>query len=789
MAASASNPGVWELIPEWIVDLKIVDEPIPDGVPVEDGAALAHQAWDMLAAERHDLKLPDLEIYPLAEFIRRFPWRPLSIEEKANIVDQAVAMFQHLYPHLAFKQQQFSFAEPIQQLRELRAKLPTITEAQFHVAMIRACNSVVDTHTIYGAPPPFSGAVAFLPFQLRAYQDEDGRNRFAVTRVMKAQGDGSFGHPFFAPGAVITHMNWFAAQMYIQESPDRLPSGNPVCRAARGAMSATVRPLGFCPLPSMVPMDQTPAGEDSGAGDNATALPDWPYGEETTTIHYHPAGSSEHKAIRLPWAVATGLGLSNTLPTSAFSVSSPFRATGSMDRILVEREDLQEQRRAEIGMGLTPFTTLPAAGDSARAQADLTRVSKIPSMFVFQYTDGVQNPGVPNPDVLRDEGHPNAKFGYLKIRNFTGEGASTDEMVGEFQRILAQMNDRAPDGLVIDVRGNPGGDIRAAERMPQMLTDRRIAPAFFHLANTPAVQAMLRLLRDEMRSGGNLTVEQAAKLPNAVLELGPWVDSADDSMKNGGPLTTGHQLTSVDSANNVGRVYRGRSVLVTDVGTYSAGDMFAAAYQDHEIGLVIGVDPSTGGGGGNVWTHEDIVRYLPASGDLVFQSLPDGVTLRLAIRRSIRTGINSGVALEDAGVTADLHFPPDSPQSLLDGFPGVIRHACRLLGAGREFRLRIRSAMVVPDGSAVRVELDLENVDTVQFLINSRLAVSIAVAPDSSSFMAPLDTDVLADGEPGALILSVKGFAALPGAHGLEQVVVATTEQIVRWQPPPAAGD
>lgn len=783
MAATAGNPGVRELIPEWIVDLNIVDEPIPDGLPIEDGAELARQAWEMLKAERQELKLPGLEIHPIAEFIRGFPFQPLSIEEKAAIVHQAILMFKHLYPHLLFKQQQFSFADPIQQLRELGTKLAAITEAQFHVSMIRACNSVVDTHTIYGVPPPFGGALAFLPFQLRAYEDPEGRNRFAVTRVMKTQEDGGFGHPFFAPGAVITHMNGFAAQLYVQESPDRLPSGNPVCRAARGALSATIRPLGFCPLPAMTPMEQMPAGGDS------TSAPAWPFGEETTTIYYHPAGSSEYKAIRFPWAVATGLGDSNTLPTSAFSVSAPFKAASSLNRILVHRDDLHEQRRVETGLGLTPFLTLPAARDSAPPQADLTRVSKIPSVFAFQYTDGQPGPGVPNPDILRGESHPTLRFGYLKIRSFTGEGAGTDEMVAEFQRILALMNDKAPDGLVLDVRGNPGGDIRAAERMPQMLTDRRITPAFFHLANSPAVQAMLRQLRDDMRPGANLTVEQEAKLPNAVLELQPWMDDVDDSVKNRGPLTTGHQLTPADDANKVGRVYRGRSVLVTDVGTYSAADIFAAAYQDHEIGLVIGVDPATGGGGGNVWTHEDILHNLPATPDLAFQKLPGGVTLRLAIRRSIRTGINSGVALEDAGVAADLHFPPDSPESLLDGFPNVIRHGRRLLGAGKEFRLRIRAATVVPDGSAVNVELDLRNVDTVRFLINLRPALSMAVAPGASSFTAPLDPAVLTDGDPGSLILSVQGFAALPGARGLEQVIVATTEQVVRGLPPPASGD
>jgi hypothetical protein len=326
--------------------------------------------------------------------------------------------------------------------------------------------------------------------------------------------------------------------------------------------------------------------------------------------------------------------------------------------------------------------------------------------------------------------------------------------------------------------------------MPQMLTVRPITPAFIHLANRPAVLALLKLLRNSSQSKAELSLEQDAVVPNALLELQHWVDDVDDSVANAGPLTRGHQLTPVDEANRIGRVYRGPSVLLTDVGTYSAGDMFAAMYQDHEIGPVIGVDPATGGGGGNVWTHEDILRNLPVTSDLRLQPLPEGVTLRLAIRRCIRTGISSGISLEVAGVTADFHYPPDSAESLLDGFPGVIRHACRILGARKEFRLRVLGATFMSDAASVQVELDMQNVDRLSFFINSRFAVSKAAGPDArSTFTIAVDGAALDDAEPTAILLSIKGFAVVPGAHGSEQMIVATTQQMVERAAPAAAGD
>ncbi|MFF3930493.1 S41 family peptidase [Streptomyces hirsutus] len=44
-------------------------------------------------------------------------------------------------------------------------------------------------------------------------------------------------------------------------------------------------------------------------------------------------------------------------------------------------------------------------------------------------------------------------------------------------------------------------------------------------------------------------------------------------------------------------------VLITNARCYSATDIFAAGFQDHRIGPVLGTDENTGAGGANVWTH------------------------------------------------------------------------------------------------------------------------------------------------------------------------------------------
>ena len=52
-------------------------------------------------------------------------------------------------------------------------------------------------------PPPFSGALAFLPFQLACFPDDRGDLHFIVASVMSAKPAGGFGHRFFGPGAIL----------------------------------------------------------------------------------------------------------------------------------------------------------------------------------------------------------------------------------------------------------------------------------------------------------------------------------------------------------------------------------------------------------------------------------------------------------------------------------------------------------------------------------------------------------------------------------------------------------
>ena len=241
----------------------------------------------------------------------------------------------------------------------------------------------------------------------------------------------------------------------------------------------------------------------------------------------------------------------------------------------------------------------------------------------------------------------------------------TDRIVDEFQRILTLMDRVAPDGLVLDIRGNPGGNVQAAERMLQMLTPGTIVPQQFHLANTPAMLQILRNLRDAAAHERQLSPDDDTRLTDARVELGPWLDDADNQpLPEGERLTNGKTLTAFCDANDIGQVYQGRTALLVDGLTYSAADIFAAGFQDHGIGRILGTDAPTGGGGANVWSHNELLQKLGPTPGIALAPLPRDTGMSLAIRRSSRVGFFQGQPVEDVGVAVDDRFRPASAEDV-----------------------------------------------------------------------------------------------------------------------------
>jgi C-terminal processing protease CtpA/Prc len=132
-----------------------------------------------------------------------------------------------------------------------------------------------------------------------------------------------------------------------------------------------------------------------------------------------------------------------------------------------------------------------------------------------------------------------------------------------------------------------------------------------------------------------------------------WVAESKVGSSLGAPGQVDRHQSGCSLAAELGQRYYGPVVLITNARCYSATDIFTAGFADHRIGTILGVDPNTGAGGANVWTHgllKALLDFPPADPDSPDRELPKGANMRVAIRRSLRVGAQAGVPVEDLGV-------------------------------------------------------------------------------------------------------------------------------------------
>ena len=236
------------------------------------------------------------------------------------------------------------------------------------------------------------------------------------------------------------------------------------------------------------------------------------------------------------------------------------------------------------------------------------------------------------------------EFGYMRIHSFMIY--DRQQFMQDLIRVLEQL---PKDGLIIDVRGNSGGYIEAAEMILQLFTANKIQPELFQFRNTPIT---LRLAPE------------------------PWKSSIERSIDTGAIYSSGYPIGGhsyyIDEISQHGRKYFGPTILITDALSYSTTDIFAAGFQDNNIGPILGTSESSGAGGANVWEYYDLFHPLG------FSPLPRNAQMRMAVKRAIRVGNQSGLTLEDSGVIPD-YLHNMTRNDVLNGNVDLIEKAASIL--------------------------------------------------------------------------------------------------------------
>ena len=304
------------------------------------------------------------------------------------------------------------------------------------------------------------------------------------------------------------------------------------------------------------------------------------------------------------------------------------------------------------------------------------------------------------------------EFGYLRLFSFEVKDnrETIDAFIHEVRRVITGAN-FPQQGLIIDVRGNPGGKIRAGEKLLQLFTPGRIRPELFEFINSP------------------LNLEICRRAPKRM-NLLRWADSIAESVKTGATYSMGFPLQPEEWCNEIGQVYYGPVILITDALSYSTTDIFAAGFQDNGVGEILGTSDNTGAGGANMWFYEDLISALGPSSRSQFKPLPRDTELQLAMRRSVRIGSRVGRPLEELGITPD-HRHYMTKRDLMNRNGDLVRRAARILETKPVYSLAVQPvkggnrALRITAASKVRPQDNRRRISRVDISVNGRPCKSL----------------------------------------------------------------
>ena len=558
---------------------------------------------------------------PLATFLNNID--KLTRRDRLRILDQALVLLEMNYVHLPLKRAMHAI-DPIRRLKLLRFRLEgreskMEDEMQFHRRLLEIFASLRDVHTHYQLPGYFYNQMAFLPFLIEQYFEP------RKTRKQAARG--------LRQGMKSASKEKGRDELVEKFMVSRIASGFHRSGAHAGPEVANFKPGVEVLFWNGVPIQR--AIERNG---------------ETQ------AGTNPEARFARGLDSLTSRPLDLSLPPDEDWVSLTYRSKTGKELTL------NKQKWMVGTLSERPLATKTTRRKRAAIDIKKTKINQLKKKLYLQKSSGRANKSFHVQKAFQQNFYAQArivdgrKIGYVRLFDFAPQ--DPDKFITEFQRVITARG-FPQEGLIIDVRGNPGGRVRAGQRLLQLFTPRRITPELFEFINSP------------------LSLEICRRAPKNY-ELSKYVESITENLETGAVYSVGLPFDSEEDCNNIGQAYYGPVVLITDALCYSTTDMFAAGFQDNEVGKILGTSDNTGAGGANNWQHDDLLKVLKTDPNSPFKPLPQSADLTVALRRSIRVGPHAGRPLEELGITPDeRHFM--TKRDLLEGNVDLIRHAAEIL--------------------------------------------------------------------------------------------------------------
>ena len=476
---------------------------------------------------------------------------------------------------------------------------------------------------------------------------EGGMRTYLVSKMLAG-----FTHPTFKPGVVVTRWSGVPIDRAVDVNADRQAGSNPDARHARGLEALTIRAMAMSSPP-----------------------------DENWVIVGYLDGAVERE-LRVDWQVFEP----DAAPDNGGDGGGRARGNLGLD---LRTELARRAKKVLFNPQAMATERVVARSTRGRPAFNLADTSTMPDVFAF-----------------RTVTMPGGSRGYIRIWTFMVD--DEDAFVAEFVRIAGLL---PQTGLIVDVRGNGGGNILCAEKLLQVLTPASVEPVFLSFVNSQLTLAI-------------------CKENEFVAE---WAPSIGQSVETGEIYSRGFSILPPDEYNLLGQRYQGPVVLITDPLCYSATDIFAAGFQDNRIGPILSAGGRTGAGGANVWDH-DLLRQVLAGPSSPFSPLPQGTSFRVAIRRVIRSGSHRGVPLEDLGVQPDERHQM-TKNDLLNNNADLIAQASQMLAGIPVATLGAQVGPVV--GGKRNVTLTTKGLDRVDVTVDGRPRATVDVTNGTTVVQIP----------------------------------------------------